>query len=185
MTSYIRVSPNHVPLQGVPVIYVCPLARLIETIDAVRPSHLVTILESCAAVGTPHSIEAANHLKIGCHDIIEPLEGCVLPTDEHVRQLIEFAGSWPREQPIVIHCWAGISRSTASAYVTACVHAAPGREWEIAQAMRRASPTATPNGRIVAIADRLLQRDGRMIRAIAHIGRGREAFSGEPFALTL
>ena len=42
----------------------------------------------------------------------------------------------------------------------------------IAQALRRASPTATPNIRIVSLADRLLGRDGRMIAAIETIGRG-------------
>ena len=42
----------------------------------------------------------------------------------------------------------------------------------IAQALRRASPTATPNIRIVSLADRLLGRDGRMVAAIETIGRG-------------
>jgi predicted protein tyrosine phosphatase len=51
--------------------------------------------------------------------------------------------------------------------------------------MRRASPTATPNIRIVSLADRLLGRDGRMVTAIETIGRGEIAVEGNPFRLEL
>jgi predicted protein tyrosine phosphatase len=53
--------------------------------------------------------------------------------------------------------------------------------WEV----RRASRTAQPNARIVSIADRLLGRDGRMVRAIETIGPGDAAAEGEPFRLDL
>ncbi len=55
----------------------------------------------------------------------------------------------------------------------------------IAQALRRASPTATPNIRIVSLADRLLGRDGRMVAAIETIGRGCLAEEAAPFRLDL
>jgi predicted protein tyrosine phosphatase len=51
--------------------------------------------------------------------------------------------------------------------------------------LRAASPTATPNIRIVSLADRLLGRDGRMIAAIEAIGRGVTATEAEPFRLEL
>jgi hypothetical protein len=47
------------------------------------------------------------------------------------------------------------------------------------------SPTATPNRRLVALADRRLGREGRMAAAIAAIGRGADCFEGAPFALEL
>jgi len=55
----------------------------------------------------------------------------------------------------------------------------------IAQALRRASQTAYPNPRIVKIADHLLAREGRMVAAVAGIGRGTIAAEGEPFRLDL
>jgi predicted protein tyrosine phosphatase len=86
---------------------------------------------------------------------------------------------------MVVHCFAGISRSTAGAYVAACA-LNPGRdEMAIAWEVRRASRTAYPNPRIVSIADRLLGRDGRMVRAIETIGPGDLATEGEPFRLDL
>ncbi len=64
--------------------------------------------------------------------------------------------------------------------------AAPQRaEAELARELRRASPTATPNRRLVALADRILSREGRMTAAIAEIGRGVDCYEGAPFALEL
>jgi predicted protein tyrosine phosphatase len=106
------------------------------------------------------------------HDISEPQDGFVLPQPEHVEQLIAFVQRWPRETALVVHCYAGVSRSSAAAFVAVCALNPAGDEAAIAAAMRRASPTATPNTRIIAIADQLLARQGRMIRAVEAIGRG-------------
>jgi predicted protein tyrosine phosphatase len=86
---------------------------------------------------------------------------------------------------MVVHCYAGISRSTASAFAAACA-LNPGRdEVSIAWELRRASRTATPNALIVSLADRLLGRGGRMIHAVETIGPGIAATEGVPFRLDL
>ena len=100
-------------------------------------------------------------------------------------ELLTFVRGWDRAAPMVVHCYAGISRSTASAFTTVCALNPHRDERGIAQAMRRASPTATPNIRIVSLADRLLGRDGRMVTAIETIGRGKIAVEGNPFRLEL
>jgi predicted protein tyrosine phosphatase len=100
-----------------------------------------------------------------------------------VEDLIRFARGWRRENPLVFHCFAGISRSTAAAYITACALAPHRDEAEIAAALRRASQTATPNALMVTLADEYLGRGGRMVDAIRSIGRGAEAPLGEPFTL--
>jgi predicted protein tyrosine phosphatase len=84
-----------------------------------------------------------------------------------------------------MHCYMGISRSTASAYAGVCALNPRRDEASIAQSLRRASPTATPNIRIVTLADRLLGRDGRMVAAIETIGRGIMAEEAAPFRLDL
>ena len=114
-----------------------------------------------------------------------PLEGYSAPADEHVTELVKFLRGWDRRAPMVMHCYAGISRSTAGAYVAVCTLNPHRDEAAIAEELRRASPTASPNIRIVEIADRLLGRQGRMIRAIEAIGRGIEAYEGHPFRLEL
>jgi predicted protein tyrosine phosphatase len=59
-------------------------------------------------------------------------------------------------------------------------------EADIARDIRTRSPSATPNIRLVRLADDLLGRQGRMVSAVEAIGRGREAFEGTvPLALKL
>jgi predicted protein tyrosine phosphatase len=136
-------------------------------------------------VRRPDGIAANNHLILGMDDIAEPLDGHVAPADEHVTRLIAFVRAWDRANPLVVHCYAGISRSTAGAYVTACA-LNPGRsELAIAQDLRRLSVTASPNPRIVSIADCMLGRSGRMVEAITTIGRGMVAYEADPFRLDL
>ena len=119
------------------------------------------------------------------NDIVEPTEGMVPASVADVARFVDFVTSWDRERPMVVHCWAGISRSTAGAFVAACALRPNDDEAEIAAELRRRSPSATPNRRIVALADRLLNRDGRMEAAIAAIGRGADAFEGAPFEMPI
>ena len=154
------------------MIHVCSLARLYATVDETGARHIVTLLLLTDRVERPRHIAPENHLVLAVDDIAMPMEGYTVPAQEHVERLIDFVGQWDRASPMVVHCWAGISRSTAGAYVTACALNPQRDELQIAQAIRHASRTAQPNARIVSIADNLLRRDGRMVRAIeTKIGR--------------
>ncbi|MBB4040230.1 putative protein tyrosine phosphatase [Microvirga flocculans] len=168
-----------------PILHVCPLSRLHETVAATRASHMVSLMGPGAIVERPAGIAAERHLFLSVSDIVEPLEGHVLAGAEHMERLIAFVRAWERESPLVIHCWFGISRSTAGAYIAACALAPERDEKEIALALRQASPSATPNARFVALADDILGRRGRMVEAIRSIGRGAEAMEGTPFMLQL
>jgi predicted protein tyrosine phosphatase len=172
-------------LRGYPMIHVCSLARLYETVAETGALHVVTLLKHTDRVQRPDTIAPGNHLILGMDDINVPMDGYVIPCDEHVTRLIEFVRGWERAKPLVVHCYAGISRSTAGAYVAACALNPRRDEGAIARELRRASPTATPNLRIVSLADRMLGRNGRMSAAIDAIGRGALAAEGVPFRLDL
>lgn len=168
-----------------PKLYVCSLSHLPETVAACGASHVVTLINVGTPVVRPASIAPDNHLFIGVSDITAPMVDHVLPERAHVEQLIAFVRAWGRAQPLVLHCYAGISRSTAAAYIAVCALRPERDEAELAQALRAASPSATPNARLVAVADEILGRDGRMIAAIAAIGRGADAYEGTPFCLAI
>jgi predicted protein tyrosine phosphatase len=167
------------------MIVVCSLARLAETVKRHRARHVVSLLADRDKVFRPEGIEADDHLWLGMDDIAEMIEGMTPPGEKHIVRLVTFLDRWDRKSPLVTHCFAGISRSSAAAFIAACV-AAPGRdEEEFARRIRAASPTASPNSRLVALADEYLGRKGRMVKAVAAIGRGQQAFEGVPFSITL
>ena len=167
------------------MIHVCSLSRLHATVDKTGARHVVTLLRLVERVQRPTHIAPENHLVLAVDDITAPMDGYTAPAHEHVQRLVDFVTAWDRQAPMVVHCFAGISRSTAGAYVAACALNPKRDEMQIAWDIRRASRTAQPNARIVSIADRLLKRDGRMIRAIDAIGVGDPATEGHPFRLDI
>lgn len=155
-----------------PKILIAPLSALEASIRDHKPSHVVTLLSPEHMIETPEGFAPERHLRLGVNDIVDAWAGEAPPSEEHVRALLAFARGWTAEAPMLVHCWAGVSRSTAAAYTILCDRFGPGREHEIAQALRARAPHADPNRLLIRIADELLGRDGRMINAIDSIGRG-------------
>ncbi|MEA2928812.1 MAG: hypothetical protein QOG38_1240 [Hyphomicrobiales bacterium] len=167
------------------MIHVCSLARLHDTVRETGARHVVTLIKDISLVRRPGEIEAGNHLLLDMDDINEHIDGYVMPGEQHVDDMLRFVRRWDRKAPLVVHCYAGISRSTAGAFVAVCALNPHRDERQIARALRLASPTAYPNVRIVQLADRMLERNGRMVRAIEGIGRGEMAHAAVPFRLDL
>lgn len=167
------------------MIVVSSLREAQEQIERHGASHVVSIL----GPETPHrnfdGIEQGRHLQLTFHDIALAAEGMLAPQAGHLDTLVTFYRGWDRSAPMLIHCWAGVSRSTAAAYIAKCMFEPKRDEEDIAWELREASPSATPNPRMIAMADELLGREGRMQKAIAEIGRGEDAFEGTPFILKL
>ena len=167
------------------MIHVCSLAALPDTVKSTGASHILTIMAKVDQVERPESVLEANHLKVSVDDITEVADGFVAPSEIHVEQVLNFVRGWDRGAPMVIHCYAGISRSTASAFAAVCALNPHRDEAEIAQKIRAASPIASPNRLIVGLADRALGRDGRMLRALDDIGPASMMVEGKPFRVDL
>ena len=167
------------------MIHVCPLSKLHETVINTGALHIVTMLRHADRMQRPRHIPARNHLVLSMDDISESMDGYVAPSEEHIKQLVQFLDSWDRQKPLVMHCLAGISRSTAGAFVVACALNPDRSEADIAKAIRDASPTAAPNKMFVKHADAVLGRQNRMVEAVEALGDPQPAIEGVPFLLTL
>jgi predicted protein tyrosine phosphatase len=164
-------------------IHVCPLSAVPHVVELHAASHLVTCLKDHHVVDTPAAILPGNHMRLHIDDIAQPMEGKVAPDAGHVAQLLEFAAAWDRQGHMVIHCWAGISRSTAAAFITLCALNPEAPEALVARLLRAASPTAYPNRLMIRLGDAALGRRGRMLEAVETIGRGEVATEAVPFSL--
>lgn len=167
------------------MILVTPLSAIEKTIRHYRPSHMVTLLSPEHMIETPPGVVPDAHLRLGINDIVDPAFGDAPPAVEHIDRLIGFGRGWDADAPLLVHCWAGISRSTAAAYILLCDRFGPGCETDLAKALRRRAPHAFPNPLMVQIADRTLGRGGRMAEAVAMIGRGVIVAEGECVELPL
>ena len=166
-----------------PAIHVCPLSRLSATVAETGARHVVTLIGAGTPVLRPMSVRADDHLLLHLDDILEPMDGMTHPGEAHVETFLDFFRAWDRAHPVVVHCWAGVSRSTAGAFSALCLLRPDLDEATIAGRLRARSKEATPNALFVRAADRLLKRDGRMSAAVSGIGCGAHAFEGSVFAL--
>jgi predicted protein tyrosine phosphatase len=154
-----------------PRILVTPLSALEDAMESHHPSHIVSLLSPEHMISTPKGFSPERHLKLGVNDITDPRAGDAPPARQHIDRLLDFSRGWDQQAPMLIHCWAGISRSMASAFTVLCDRLGADREVEIAMAMRRRAPHANPNRLLVSHADEALQRGGRMLTALKVMGQ--------------
>ena len=85
------------------------------------------------------------------------------PRLRDVKRILDFTAKIPPNAKVLVHCRAGISRSTATAYAIICQHASPGREMENLQYIQSLRDLVLPNRLIIEHADKLLRRGGAML----------------------
>lgn len=163
-------------------LIICPLHEVGEQLRRWQPSHVISL----ASPGSEQAVIPSDveRLSLIFHDIPELRPGLQAASTAQIDRLIAFARNWPQDRPLLIQCWAGVSRSPAAAYAIACALSSERRETILAQALRLAAPFATPNPRLIALADQALGREGRMVEAIRAIGRGAETSLGSAFQMS-
>lgn len=167
------------------MIYVSPLSQIEDAIERIKPSHLISLLDPETMIDTPYGFDPTCHLRLGVNDIAAPIDDLVPPGAAHVQQLIDFVKGWDPSRPLLVHCWAGISRSTAAAFITLCVLNQDHPEDDLARLVRACGSHAQPNKLMVGHADDILARRGRMRAAIEALGPARAAWEGQLFAIPL
>ena len=164
-------------------IHVCSLSRLNETVERSGARYVISAINPWSIPNTPAGIDDDKHLRIAINDIDAPHGELVHPESHHIETLLGFAGKWAQDGPLVVHCLAGISRSSASAFIVACSLNQSARESDIAGALRAASKTAHPNPLMIRLADEILGRNGRMIAAIENMLPSTAIIEAKPFSI--
>jgi predicted protein tyrosine phosphatase len=162
-------------------LVVCALADLATQARLHRPVGVVSLLSP--DLPNPNVAGDALRLVMRFNDIPAPRDDLIAPDAAMIERLLAFADGFAPDSTLLVHCWMGISRSPAAAFILACARAPEVSELRIALALREAAPSVTPNSLMVSLADHHLGRGGRMARAVSHIGRGRESGRGAPFEL--
>jgi predicted protein tyrosine phosphatase len=124
------------------------------------------------SIGEPHDQPPAGYAKI--RDKLRLLfadsneaDG---PDESDVREIIAAAESLrERSGRVLVHCQAGISRSSAAAVILQTAILGPGSEEDVVRRVVEQRPIARPNRRMIAFADALLERDGKLIAAVSAV----------------
>ncbi|MDJ0946443.1 MAG: hypothetical protein QNJ30_23570 [Kiloniellales bacterium] len=163
-------------------IAVCGMEELPRVAPDFGPTHAVTLLDPTNSRPPIAGLDEADHLFVGVHDISAPRPDHEHPQDHHVEALLAFGESLrpaveSSEVRVLVHCWAGVSRSTAAAFALTCQLTGMAERDALLsiQSLRR---QMWPNELIVALADEALDRRGRMRRALEDWRRNQEMPAG-------
>lgn len=132
-------------------------------------SHVLSILDPYTPVPAAFA-RFAPHRRVDFrfHDVVEG-DGWDVPPPgaAEVEEIIAFGRALAAETVghLLVHCFAGVSRSTASAAILLALDH-PGREDEVFATLAAIRPRSWPNSAMIAEADRLLGRRGRMVAAM-------------------
>ena len=166
-------------------IFVSPQSQIDSVLEQVKPSHMITLVSPGTQITTPDIIHRDNHLCLYFNDINGPRDTLIPPSYAMVEAVLAFVHSWDQSRSLLIHCYAGISRSTAAAYLAMMALEPTMSPVKRADQLRQLAPSATPNPLMIAHGDHILGHGGALISAIKKIGRGADAFEGTPFAFQL
>ena len=140
-------------------------------------THILSILDpGCPVPEVFNTFGEHRKLELRFHDVIEASVGSAwAPRIEHVVKLLAFGRDLVAEpqarKHLLVHCQAGISRSTAAmTLILAQTHPCQSAR-QILQAVLRVRPKAWPNLRIIELGDAILGRNGDIVAATAEVYR--------------
>ena len=100
-------------------------------------------------------------------DVEEDRPGETLFSSEHMERILQFSETIGPGAPVLVHCFAGLSRSPAVAFVLACRSDRSLNATVVLDALVEKQLSIAPNRHVVAIGDSLLKRSGELIEAAA------------------
>jgi predicted protein tyrosine phosphatase len=166
--------PDDSPSTSLPLtpfkVTICGLMELPQLCDE-GVTHLLSVLDLHQAVPTMFGqFPAIDRELLRFDDVVAEFPGFTACSIADIERMLAFgervraAGDTARH--LLIHCHAGISRSTAAAAVL-MAQFNPGRETEAFLTLLEIRRHAWPNTRVVEMADRILDRRGALLEGLA------------------
>jgi len=165
-------------------LWICRACDLSTLSGEISPDRILSIAEPGFRNPTPAGMQSERHHHLNFDDIVESLPGYLEPSDHHVGEIMDLATRLLDTDRILVHCQAGISRSSAAALIILSVRN-PGHERAIATQLRAEGPWFVPNRLMVAIADRLIGRGSLLSAALISMGPPSAVLNGKPVRFPL
>ncbi len=154
---------------------VCGISEL-EAHGDRNVTHVLSIMDPGWSTPAAFARYPTHHrLDLRFHDAIEEAPDVILPERSHVEAILAFGSRLVADHAdrgvghVLIHCHAGVSRSTA-AMLSLITQAHPAEDEEmLVERLVAIRPQAWPNLRMVGFADDLLGREGRLVATLGRL----------------
>ena len=148
-------------------IQICSLEAAREA-DLSIYDGVITIEDSTIEDPLRIDFRPPDQLVLRFDDISVPMEDFIEPQEAHIERALAFSDTIG-EGSLLIHCHAGISRSSAIALAIIAKRLGPGKEKEAVKALEKINPHARPNKSMVWFTDEILHRDMKLYKTARDI----------------
>ena len=152
-----------------PSFSVCAKSEVKRRVRDFDATHVLSLLDVGDRLFRPSSIPGTNHLQLNFGDE-ESAKAWDAPTEDHARIIWEWGQRLPSDARVVVHCFAGVSRSTATALALWLQHNGTDQLEAAKQWISVDRPRACPNLLLAQHFDKLLQLDGQFVTLCDEIG---------------
>ena len=140
-------------------VFVCQKNKVHDVVKATGAKHVLSLLDPDDRLYLTPRLQEVNRLHLECEDVLDE-KVWAAPTREQVQSFLEWARCIPDEDTLVVHCFAGVSRSTAAAI--AILADRLGNVDAAGQRIKSVRPQPCPNPVIIKFADEILGLDGKL-----------------------
>jgi predicted protein tyrosine phosphatase len=167
------------------MIIVSSMWKLDMALTQFKAQHVISINDPGSNPPALPSIKQKNRINLQFHDVIENTQSVTPVSAAQIEEIVSFGKTViDGGSPVLIHCTAGVSRSTAAGLVLA----ASFEVMEIAvivKLLREKAPYSQPNSLIVQLGDNYLELDGQLVSAVGSLKEPNSAMVPEPFVLNV
>ena len=153
-----------------------------------RPRFVLSIMGPASKFSLPQIASVEDHETVWVHDItsddIEFEQPYVPPSLDHVKAIVDLASCWGSSGPVLIHCMAGVSRSSAAGLIYLAT-LNPSKCDQAASWLRSAGPWLSPNPLMIRLGDQVLNLEGRLIKAHSRMADARMKGVMEPVVVPI
>lgn len=147
---------------------VCSKSQVSAKVFTVNATHLLTMLDPGDKVHRPSIIAPENHLHLSFADV-EWDDQTHAPTKEDCKRILDFGKNLPDDAVTVVHCFAGMCRSTAAAIALYVQKHGPRSVFRAKKWLLEDRPQSIPNMLMARYFDDILNLNGELYRVCQEI----------------
>ena len=151
-------------------LHICTRTAVSKTIKRHGVTHVLSLTDADKRPFLHPSFNKVNWLWLKFEDVLDAKD-YYAPSPEHVQTILEWGSRLPSDAVLLVHCEAGVSRSTATALALLVQERGVDQIDQCVEYLLSVRPQACPNPLITLYADQQLGCGGRLHAASEEVAK--------------
>lgn len=169
-------------------IIISSFAHATQYVADHNPEFILSICDPGSESLVKRGTACKEHCILEFHDVVQVFGSgpydYIVPSTTHAATIMEFGRRWDGQGDLLVHCYAGVSRSSAAGLIILAT-IAPNQIVDAAKKLRESGPWLWPNDLLIECGDHVLGSNGRLIATAEAMGAARMIGAPRPAILEL